>query len=1037
MKFVDWLKRRASRTPSTKNKLLELAQARLEQGMTYYEEGQFDDAIAAWQKVLQLYQQSNHPQGEVEALNHLGIAHSIIADYEIALEFHQRQLALAQQTRSQSDEFKAYNGLGTVFYFLGQYQRAIETHQQALAIAEALHDQLSIAMALGNLGNAYEVLGSYSQATHNHQEALKLFEEIDDPQGQANSLGNLGFIHYATGDSRKAIRYYQQALSVFDELRDRYQQANVLTHLGNAYHDLGQYETAENYHQRALEMCQMLGERQGEGNALNNLGNTYYACGEYRTAISYHQQALEIAQAIGNPRGEANALSNLGNDYDALGQYIQVVAYHQQSLNICREIEDRRGEAIALNNLGSAYNSLGQYQKAIEYYQQSLEIAHQSRNQREEVQTLNSLGSAYDSLEQYEQAIQYHTQQLSLARDIEHRQGEANALGGLGNAYDTLGQYQTALEYHQQSLVIKRELGDRQGESTCLNNLGRVHYLLGQYQQAIEYHQQSLTLARTIGDVKGEGTSLNNLGIAVYQMGNLSEAEQLLYQGMQVWESLRTGLKDTDKISLSSEQTRIYYLLQLALIGQEKVEEALLIAERGRARAFAELLSQRFSTQAQEFPTPLTIKQIQQIAQLQNATLVEYSIAYDYVDLENRKQVRESKLLIWVIQPNGDIAFRVVDLSQLWNQQKIFLYHLILAAYEPSDRNMINIDNASSRSNFSWAQQLYQLLIQPVHDLLPQNSEHPIVFIPQDSLFLVPFAGLQDPDGKFLIESHTIQISPSIQILELTRQRRDFLVAQARKSAKNAPVLVVGNPTMPTFPLSDSPEPLEQLPGSEAEAIAIASLLNTSAMLGKQATKATVIAQMAQARLIHFATHGIWEDVRLLGVPEAIAEVAPGGIALAPENADNGFLVAGEILNLQLQANLVVLSACVTGLGRLSGDGLIGLSRALIAAGTPSVIVSLWSVDDQATIFLMLRFYQDLQILKSPALALRNAQCWLLNCTRKDIETWFSDHQAFFAPILKRPTLRYQLKRYLNAFAEDAYPFQNPHFWAAFQAIGQ
>lgn len=1037
MKFVDWLKRRASRTPSTKNKLLELAQACLEQGMTYYEEGQFDDAIAAWQEALNLYQQSNYPQGEVEALNHLGIVHSIMADYGSALEFHQRQLALAQKIHSQSDEFKAHNGLGTVFYFLGQYQRAIDAHQKAFAIAETLHDQLSIAMALGNLGNVYEALGNYPQATHNHQQALKLFKEIDDSQGQANSLGNLGFIHYVTGDSRKAISYYQQALNVFEELRDRYQQANVLTHLGNAYHDSGQYKTAENYHQRALEMCQTLGERQGEGNALNNLGNTYYARGEYRTAISYHQQALEIAQAIGNSRGEANALNNLGNDYDALGQYVQVVAYHQQSLTICCEIEDRRGEAISLNNLGSAYNSLGQYQKAIEYYQQSLEISHQSGNQREEIQTLNSLGNAYDSLEQYEQAIQYHTQQLSLAREIEYRQGEANALGGLGNAYDTLGQYQAALEYHQQSLAIKRELGDRQGESTCLNNIGRVYYLLGQYQQAIEYHQQSLTLAKTIGDVKGEGTSLNNLGIAVYQMGNLSEAEQLLCQGMQVWESLRTGLKDADKISLSSEQTRIYYLLQLALTGQGKVEEALLIAERGRARAFAELLSQRFSTQAQELPTPPTIEQIQQIAQLQNATLIEYSIAYDYVDLDNRKQVRESKLLIWVIQPNGEIAFRIVDLSQLWTQQKTFLHHLILDAYEPSDHGMINIDSASSRSNFSWAQQLYQLLIQPIHDLLPQNNEQPIVFIPQDSLFLVPFAGLQNLDGKFLIESHTIQISPSIQILELTRQRREFLEAQARDSAQNAPVLVIGNPTMPVFPLSDSPEPLEQLPGSEAEAVAIASLFDTSAMIGKQATKEAVVTQMVQARLIHFATHGIWEDVRLLGVPEAIAEIAPGGIALTPAEEDNGFLVAGEILNLQLQAHLVVLSACVTGLGRISGDGLIGLSRALVAAGTPSVIVSLWSVDDRSTIFLMLRFYQDFQDSELPTTAIRNAQSWLLNCTRKELETWLSENHSIFAAVLDKPSLKYQINRYLNAFAEDACPFQHPHYWAAFQAIGQ
>jgi CHAT domain-containing protein len=168
------------------------------------------------------------------------------------------------------------------------------------------------------------------------------------------------------------------------------------------------------------------------------------------------------------------------------------------------------------------------------------------------------------------------------------------------------------------------------------------------------------------------------------------------------------------------------------------------------------------------------------------------------------------------------------------------------------------------------------------------------------------------------------------------------------------------------------PLQLSQLPGAQIEAEAIAPLFRTQPILGAQATKAAIIQQMPNARWIHLATHGILDDQQGLG--SAIA-LAPNGTGAA----NDGLLTADEILNLKLNAELVVLSACDTGQGRITGDGVLGLSRSLITAGVPSVIVSLWAVNDNSTSQLMRQFYTNLATGKmSKAAALRQAQMTLM-----------------------------------------------------------
>ncbi|MEC4814044.1 MAG: CHAT domain-containing protein [Scytonema sp. PMC 1069.18] len=365
------------------------------------------------------------------------------------------------------------------------------------------------------------------------------------------------------------------------------------------------------------------------------------------------------------------------------------------------------------------------------------------------------------------------------------------------------------------------------------------------------------------------------------------------------------------------------------------------------------------------------IENLKKIAKQQKATLVEYSIITDNLQLQGKQQAHETEIYFWVIKPTGKVIFRKSDLKVLLQNENTTLQKLV-----DQTRLSIGVIDINSRAGGiviagngvdktkqnQHLKQLHEVLIKPIADSLPKNPNDRVIFIPQGALFLVPFPALQDADNKYLIEKHTILTAPSIQVLDLTRQQK---LKQGSVKIGTGEALVVGNPTMPSVALKagEKPVKLPPLQGAEREAIAISPLLKTKPITGNQATETAITQKMQQARFIHIATHGLFDDDRGLG----------SAIALTPSGKDDGLLTAEEILDMKINADLVVLSACDTGRGRITGDGVIGLSRSLISAGVTSVMVSLWTVDDDSTAFLMTQFYQNLQQGVDKATALRNA----------------------------------------------------------------
>jgi CHAT domain-containing protein/Tfp pilus assembly protein PilF len=732
-----------------------------------------------------------------------------------------------------------------------------------------------------------------------------------------------------------------------------------------------QYDAAIKSWQQARNIYHSIQDRQGEGQSLGNLGKVYGSLQNYAQAMEYHQQSLEIARTIPDYLMEQISLYNLGDIYYFQGNYAQAIDYFQQSLATVRAIPDHRGEGWTLLKLGVVYGSVADYPKAIDYLQQSLSLFQDIDDAGGEQYALGNLGTAYLLWGDNNNAINYTQQFLAIASKNQDLESVGKALHNLGLAYYGRGEYELAIEKYRESLAIARKVLDRQTEGASLAELGKVYHSQGNYTQAIKYEQQGLAISQEVEDLHAQGMALNNIGFALLKAGRLLEAEKQLRDGINIWLRIRGGLGDIDtiKVSMFEEQLRTYKILQQVLIAQNKSDLALEISEQGRAKAFVELLSRQLSSKPieKDIITPFSNEKIKQIAKAKNATLIQYSIIYDNFKIKDKEQTHESELYIWVIKPTGEVVFRNANLKTLWQKNNTSLTKLVMNSRESigvrGRGSSIVVEALPGVDQTDRLKQLHKILIDPIADLLPTDPNAHVIFMPQGELFLVPFPALQDENGKYLIEKHTILTAPAIQVLDLTQQQR------AKVQQANAKGLViVGNPTMPTVieKIGYPPQQLPSLPAAETEALSIATLLKTTALTGKDATKKTVLSELPQAKIIHLATHGLLDDFQSLEIP--------GAIALAPSGNDNGLLTASEILDLKLNAELVVLSACDTGRGRITGDGVIGLSRSLITAGVPSVIVSLWSVPDAPTAELMTEFYRNWQEKKlDKAQALRQA----------------------------------------------------------------
>lgn len=970
---------------------------RFQQGIRLLDTGQMEAAQELFQDILDRTRELDFPIGEAYALNGLGRVNDGIGNYALAIEQFDESIQIFQDPAirrtapqlSLQGEIIALGNLGGVYVARGQYQNALELYQRALSLNTEFNDAEMEGTILSGIGLVQSYRGNTPQAVETFEQALAILTELGDRQRQSTVLNNLGLAYASLGEYPRALGLLEQALDIGVELGFRELEATTLMNIGIVTMNQGNYPAALEAQQQSIAISQESGDRDTESIALNNMGQVFALVGDYGRAMDIYHDALAISRELGSRAVEGTILNNMGHVNIAIAQYRKAQDAYEEAMAIHQETGYLSGEAISLVGMATVYDRLGLYLQALEPLDRALDLFRTMGIPAGEAATLNNIGILQNRLGQFDEARDYLQRALTIRTDIGDRQGQGQSYNSLGILYTSLNEPEQALDAFLQGLAISQEIGDRFIEGNILNNIGLTYMTLEQPDQALAFYQQSLDISQSTGDPYTEGITLSNIGLIHLREGQYADAEVAILASIEVLEGLiDSDLDDEAQVSLFDTQVNNYEALQHVLIAQGKEAIALEIAERGRARIMANLLAQQIATRSIQPITAASpdMEEIRRIARQQNATLVNYSLIYTPHILPS--------LYIWVVQPDGTLDFAEIPLGNdpleptfatpTAQVDDSFLASVALrGGAEPrsvdEDLNLPLVSDLRSALTTDDGgrpiragsepmlgdrlQTFHQILIDPIAHLLPDDPDERVIIIPQGELFLVPFAALQRSDGEYLIERHTLLTAPSIQVLGLT----DDLNANLPLSSELAPsdVLIVGNPTMPSVWNQDKAamEPLSPLAGSEDEARAIATLLNTQPLLGDAASEPEVRQRMETAKLIHLATHGLLQ----YGSPQdsGVRDV-PGAIALAPSPSGtpdqrDGLLTSAELLTMTLQADLVVLSACDTGRGVITGDGVVGLSRSLMAAGVPSIIVSLWKVDDIATAELMEEFYRRWQ----------------------------------------------------------------------------
>ena len=931
--------------------------------IAYRSLGDDREAIEYHKKYLKIAIENGDQGEEGRGYGNLGNAYLSLGHYRKAIEYYERVFKIAIEIGDQGGEGNTYGNLGIAYKSLGDYRKAIEYHEKHLKIAKEIGDRDGEGGAYGNLGSAYQSLGDYRKAIEYHEKHLKIAIEIGDLGAEGRAYGNLGNAYQSLGDYRKAIECHEKCLKIAIEIGDRRGEGAVYANQGNTYKSLGDYQKAIDYHEKHLKIAIEISDRGGEGAAYGNLGNAYQSVGDYRKAIEYHEKHLKIAIEIGDLGGEGGAYGNLGNAYQLLGDFRKAIEYHEKHLKIAIEIGDRGGEGRASGNLGIAYQSLGDYRKAIECYEKVLKIAIEISDQNGEGRAYGILGNAYRSLGDYRRAIEYHEKHLKIAIEIGDRGGEGCAYGNFGNAYDSMGDYQKAIEYHEKVLKIVIGIGDRGGEGWAYGNLGNAYQSLGDYRKAIEYLEKCLEIAIEIGDRSGEGASYHNIGNAYFSIEQFESAVDNFVSAVSVLNSLRSLLKSKDnwKIKYREQHETTYTALWRSLLRIGKVDEALFAAEQGRAQTLSDNLLIQL-----KLPAPLSAATIDTEGTI-------YCLFTEFITPTIFLAIEGPTINIWFLSRGNKVVFRKGRLTGDRRREDP-IHALLQSSLEKigtevtvrrEDRTLNELDNEYPLSIEVQGEGVrkpplptldnpfkpfYDAVIDPIVDMLgPQDDE--LVIVPDGALCFTPWAAV--------IESIRIRTVPSLTSYQL-------ILSVPEGHHKKTGALLVGNPC-----LNQLKKPEADLPCAQEEVEMIASIFNTRPLLGRQATKAEVMKRMSSVSLIHVAAHGNKRTGEIALCPN------PGWTSNFPQKRDY-VLKMSDVQAANLRARLVVLSCCHSGRGRIvKGEGVVGIARAFLAAGARSVLVTMWAIDDEATMVFMKSFYQHLKEGKTASAAVQQSMKFL------------------------------------------------------------
>lgn len=921
---------------------------------------------------------------------------------------------------------------GDVYFLLAEYSEALKRYRNAVTLASRTGAHLTEAKALGRMARLYSYTGKNDLAQNELSKALKLLGSPDAGASPiaANTHGEvltiLGEVTYARGNMSKASDQFKLASQLLQG--DRKGEARV--HLFNGYiaGSIGMPDKALAEASEAFTLYQATHDQSGEGLALTLLGLFPSFKGQQDQAIDLHQKAIGIFQSIGDHYGEAVAINALGQAHLHLNDYKTALSYTKQALQIFHERGVLDLEPVAAFKVAQLYLRMNQYEPALSFFERCLELSRSAGKVRTETNALTDIATVYAAQGRSREALDQYQKVLKFYEAIDDRRGQAVVLNARGDFLLKSGKKEEAAKSFQRALTLAEEATDTGILIKTFYNLARAERALGHLDRAFSLIDRSLKVIEELRNDVGSpdlrasyfsGTRKNYelctqilIDLDKAQPGKGFAAKALVMSEKSRSRSLvdlvresGAGLRrDAPKDLLNRErelrgliQRQAQYQVDLKMNRTDvseidEVENKILELKSQYQQIQAQIREQNPRALSLAQFEPLTLEQIQSELR-DDDLLLEFSLG-------------DERSHLWAVTTNSVQHFELPDRKTI-EEQSVNVYKLVTTRQEIAEQietfnRHVDIDKSDQRLAQS-AASLSEILFGQV---AAQLGNRRLVLVIEGALQLVPFDALPVPFAsvtpettpRYLLADHEIVQLPSIATLRAIRAfgKKDREIATKVAAVLADPVFTVSDDRVRRSSLSpaiasaaadanrreSAQTSLDGLRSSgparlthaseEADAIeAVAPRGTTVIAKGFDATREMAMnSRLGEYQILHFATHGFLDDEHpeLSGI--VLTMVDKNGVE------KNGVMPLHDIYSLDLSAELTVLSACQTALGKdVTGEGIVGLTHSFISAGSKSVVASLWKVDDRATATLMESMYLAmLQQGMSPAGALRAAK---------------------------------------------------------------
>lgn len=894
-------------------------------------------ALPEFQRLLEAYQEQDDLRNVAITQGYIGALYWRLGEFELSRRHLDEALRLKRDIGDRLEEARTLNVLGLLEWDLGHYPESIEHFRAASAVAEQEGDRKLAGATLNNLSLVYDELGDYERSLEQYQRALRIYADIDFPRGKGDTLGNLGGVYLLLGYFGTAADYYHQALNISEELNSVAAMSQDHGNLGLAYTGLGQTDTALRHFDQALEMAEQAGLSQEQGIWLRGKANAQIMAGRYDLGLENHRAALEILTDVESQPLLLDTLHDLGELHLELGDPITAEQYFRRAMTTAESVGMPRAVSTNLLSLGDLQYRHQRFDAALDFYRQALDNSGHTGEKNLHISGLLGIARVRLDREQFEQAQQALDTALELSRETGALGAEAEALILRGDVLRIQHRNDAAIAAYDAAQLVADQVGDP-------DPLWRLEY--------------------------GRGLSLAESGQKEAAVTSLLAAARRI-------EGVRSRLKEKRfRAGYIQDKHQVYIELVRLQLELGRTSDAFSTAERLRTWRYIEQSGYDVALELPEDRKKTGIELRERIRQLQRSLererdqivpdqrqlaiatfsrellLAEQQYQAFLDDLESSGTIDSAGLTpLSETEARARLGPREALLEYVVGKELIMVFVLtgnrLRAMSIPARQEDLHTrldllrDMLALRGDALWrkpAASLSDTLIRPILEKGWIDNVKHIYLVPHGMLNYLPFALLpmeEGPGYRPLIDMYTLAYLPSASMLGRSKDRQAqpsvLAMAPARSRLKYAP--------------------------EEVSSISELFAPKVHALLGTEATESTFKSNAGGYQVLHLATHGYFNGFNPL----------LSGLQLEPDHANDGLLEVHEILELDLDSELVTLSACETGLASgyfnelPAGDDFVGMTRAFLQVGSDSVFATLWEVDDRSTVELMKNFYATME----------------------------------------------------------------------------